>query len=249
MLWFHGGGWVLGNTRGYDPICAWIADRARVAVLNVDYRLAPEHRAPQAAHDCIDAARWAASDAAGDGVRHTGLGLAGDSAGGNLAAVAAQVLRSEGGADVAYEALVYPAVDATMSSPSVAQHSAAPILTRSDMDAFLAHYLGDGDDALDPLDPLVSPLHADDLTGLPADARPDGRPRPAPRRGDGLRRGPPRSRRRGAAHQLPSRPARLHELSRGHPGRRCRSRGARPVGRPARATGNGRIVCERTRVS
>jgi len=168
MLWFHGGGWVLGNTRGYDPICAWIADRARVAVLNVDYRLAPEHRAPQAAHDCVDAVRWAASDAAGDGVRHTGLGLAGDSAGGNLAAVAAQVLRSEGGADVAYEALVYPAVDATMSSPSVAQHSAAPILTRRDMDAFLAHYLGDGDDALDPLDPLVSPLHADDLTGLPA---------------------------------------------------------------------------------
>ncbi|MBW8730157.1 MAG: alpha/beta hydrolase [Terrabacter sp.] len=168
MLWFHGGGWVLGNTRGYDPICAWIADRARVTVLNVDYRLAPEHRAPQAAHDCIDAARWAASDAAGDGIRHTGLGLAGDSAGGNLAAVAAQVLRSEGGADVAYEVLVYPAVDATMSSPSVTQHSAAPILTRGDMDAFLAHYLGDGDSALDPLDPLVSPLHAEDLSGLPA---------------------------------------------------------------------------------
>lgn len=167
MLWFHGGGWVLGNTRGYDPICAWIADRARVAVLNVDYRLAPEHRAPQAVHDCVDAVRWAASDASGDGVRHTGLGLAGDSAGGNLAAVAAQVLRAEGGADVAYEALVYPAVDATMSSPSVSQHAQAPILTRSDMDAFLAHYLGDGEDALDPLDPLVSPLHADDLGGLP----------------------------------------------------------------------------------
>ena len=167
LLWFHGGGWVLGNTRGYDPICAWIADRARVAVLNVDYRLAPEHRAPRAAHDCVDAARWAASDASGTGIRHTALGLAGDSAGGNLAAVAAQVLRAEGGADVAYEALVYPAVDATMSSPSVAQYSQAPILTRSDMDAFLAHYLGDGDDALDPLDPLVSPLHAADLSGLP----------------------------------------------------------------------------------
>ena len=62
MLWFHGGGWVLGNTRGYDPLCAWIADRAGVVVLNVDYRLAPEHRAPRAAHDCVDAARWAASD-------------------------------------------------------------------------------------------------------------------------------------------------------------------------------------------
>lgn len=167
VLWFHGGGWVLGNTRGYDPICAWIADKARVAVLNVDYRLAPEHRAPQAAHDCVDASRWAASEAAGADIRHTGLGLAGDSAGGNLAAVAAQVLRTEGGAEIAYEALVYPAVDATMSSPSVAQHAEAPILTRGDMDMFLAHYLGDGDDALDPVHPLVSPLHAPDLDGLP----------------------------------------------------------------------------------
>lgn len=167
MLWFHGGGWVLGNTRGYDPLCAWIADRAHVAVLNVDYRLAPEHRAPQAAHDCVDAARWAASEVSGPGLRHTGLGLAGDSAGGNLAAVAAQVLGRDGGAPIAYQALVYPAVDATMSSASVVQHAHAPILTRGDMDLFLAHYLGTDDDALDPLDPLVSPLHAHDLGGLP----------------------------------------------------------------------------------
>ena len=167
LLWFHGGGWVLGNTRGYDPICAWLADRAHVTVLNVDYRLAPEHRAPQAVHDCVDAARWAASEASGPGIRHIGLGVAGDSAGGNLAAVAAQVLRDEGGADLAYAALVYPAVDATMSSESVALHAQAPILTRADMDAFLAHYLGDAEDALDPLDPLVSPLHAKDLSGLP----------------------------------------------------------------------------------
>lgn len=167
LLWFHGGGWVVGNTRGYDPICAWLADRARVMVLNVDYRLAPEHRAPQAVLDCVDAARWAAAGASGERLRRSGLGLSGDSAGGNLAAVVARVLRDEGGADIAYEALAYPAVDATMSSESVALHAQAPILTRLDMDAFLAHYLGDGDDALDPVDPLVSPLHADDLAGLP----------------------------------------------------------------------------------
>lgn len=167
LLWFHGGGWVVGSTRGYDPICAWLADRARVMVLNVDYRLAPEHRAPQAVLDCVDAARWAAAGASGEHLRRSGLGLSGDSAGGNLAAVVARVLRDEGGADIAYEALAYPAVDATMSSESVALHARAPILTRLDMDAFLAHYLGDGDDALDPLDPLVSPLHADDLAGLP----------------------------------------------------------------------------------
>jgi acetyl esterase len=158
---------VLGNTRGYDPICAWLADVCGVAVLNVDYRLAPEHRAPQAAHDCVDAARWVASRGEADGIRPTGIGLAGDSAGGNLAAVAAHVLRDEP-VDVGYQALLYPAVDATMSSPSVAQHAQAPILTRPDMDAFLAHYLGDGEDALDRRDPLVSPLHAPDHARLPA---------------------------------------------------------------------------------
>ena len=166
LLWFHGGGWVLGSTRGYDPICAWLADTCRVAVLSVDYRLAPEHRAPQAAHDCIDAARWVASTGP-DGIRPTGIGLAGDSAGANLAAVTAHALRDEA-VDVTYQALLYPAVDATMSSPSVAQHAQAPILTRPDMDAFLAHYLGDGEDALDPRDPLVSPLHAPDHERLPA---------------------------------------------------------------------------------
>ncbi|MFM6851800.1 MAG: alpha/beta hydrolase [Terrabacter sp.] len=166
LLWFHGGGWVLGNTRGYDPICAWLAATCRVAVLNVGYRLAPEHRAPQAAHDCIDAARWVASMGPADGIRPTGIGLAGDSAGGNLAAVAAHVLRDEA-VDVGYQALLYPAVDATMSSPSVAQHAQAPILTRPDMDAFLAHYLGDAEDALDRRDPLVSPLHARDHERIP----------------------------------------------------------------------------------
>ena len=167
LLWFHGGGWVLGNTRGYDPICAWLAHTCRVTVLSVDYRLAPEHRAPQAAHDCIDAVRWVATPGAVDGVRRTGIGLAGDSAGGNLAAVAAHVLRDED-VDVTYQALLYPAVDATMSSPSVAEHAHAPVLTRPDMDAFLAHYLGDAEDALDRRDPLVSPLHAPDHQRLPA---------------------------------------------------------------------------------
>jgi acetyl esterase len=81
--------------------------------------------------------------------------------------VAAHLLRDEP-VDVTYQALLYPAVDATMSSPSVSRHAEAPILTRPDMDAFLAHYLGDGQDALDRRDPLVSPLHAPDHERLPA---------------------------------------------------------------------------------
>jgi acetyl esterase len=167
LMWFHGGGWVLGSPRGYDPLCTRIAHDTGVVVVSVDYRLAPEHRAPQAALDCIDATRWVARHGPSIGVRPTGIGVAGDSAGGNLAAVVAQVVRDEGGADVAYQCLVYPGVDASMSSPSVAEHAEAPVLTHSDIKAFLSHYLGDGPGALDPLHPLVSPLYAAELSGLP----------------------------------------------------------------------------------
>ena len=163
--------------------------------------------------------------------------------------MAAQVLRADGGAHVGYQALVYPAVDATMSSPSVAQHAQAPILTRSDMDLFLAHYLGDADDALAPIDPLVSPLHAPDLGGLPPALVQTADLDPLRDEGTAYAEALQAARRRGATHELPSRPARLHELPGSHPGRRGRPRRARPVGRPPRATRNGRLVCERTRVS
>ena len=167
LMWFHGGGWVLGTPRGYDPLCSGIVHDTGVVVVSVDYRLAPEHRAPQAALDCIDATRWVARHGTSIGVRPTGIGVAGDSAGGNLAAVVAQVVRDEGGADIAYQCLVYPGVDASMSSPSITEHAEAPVLTHGDIKAFLAHYLGDAPDALDPLHPLVSPLYAAELSGLP----------------------------------------------------------------------------------
>ena len=167
LVWFHGGGWVLGTTRAYDPLCTAIARAAGVLVLSIDYRLAPEFRAPQAALDCIDAVRWVADSGAALGARTEGIGVAGDSAGANLAAVVTQVVRAEGGAHLTHQALVYPAVDATMSQPSVAEHAAGAILTRADMDTFLGHYLGEGPDALERVDPLVSPLYAAELAGLP----------------------------------------------------------------------------------
>jgi acetyl esterase len=167
LVWFHGGGWVLGNTRSYDPICTAVAHAAGVLVLNVDYRLAPEFRAPQGVLDCVDAVRWVTDSARALGARAHGIGVAGDSAGANLSAVVTQVVQAEGGADLTHQALVYPAVDATMSQPSVAEHAAGAILTRADMDTFLAHYLGEGPESLDRLDPLVSPLYAADLAGLP----------------------------------------------------------------------------------
>lgn len=168
VLFFHGGGWTVGRPRGYDPLCSFIAHEAGVVVVSVDYRLAPEHRAPQAAHDCVDATRWVSATADELGVRAARLGVAGDSAGGNLAAVVTQVIRDEGGAHLGHQSLIYPATDATMSYPSVTEHAFGLILTRAGMAASRAHYLGPGEDALDLRDPLVSPLYAPDLSGLPA---------------------------------------------------------------------------------
>ncbi len=166
LVWLHGGGWVLGNLDGYDPLCSWLAHEAQVLVVSVDYRLAPEHTAPKAVEDCVDAVRWIAAHGEVLGGDPAGLGIAGDSAGGNLAAVVSQVIRDEGGADVGYQALLYPATDATMSMPSIRTHAEAPILTRADLDAFLGHYLGtEGGLAADH--PLVSPLHASSLGDLP----------------------------------------------------------------------------------
>lgn len=163
VLWFHGGGFVLGNVANYDPICTAIAAGARAVVVSVDYRLAPEHRAPTAAHDCIDATDHVVAFAGDRGWDPTRIAVAGDSAGGNLAAVVAQVLRNRGASPLRAQALVYPATDLTMSSPSINEHPDGAILTKSDMDAFLAHYCPPGTDLRDP---LLSPLFGR-LDGLP----------------------------------------------------------------------------------
>lgn len=167
VVFFHGGGWVLGRPRGYDPLCSFIAHEAGVVVVSVDYRLAPEHRAPQAVLDAIDAVRWVTRSADALGVRAANLGVAGDSAGGNLSAVVTQVIRDEGGADIGHQSLIYPATDATMTHPSVTEHAYGAILNRAHMDTFMGYYLGDDANALDPRDPRLSPLYAADLARLP----------------------------------------------------------------------------------
>ena len=165
LVFFHGGGWVLGSTRMYDPLCSFLAAEVGAVVLNVDYRMAPEHRAPTAALDCVDAVRQVAADGSRWGSDASRLAVAGDSAGGNLAAVVCQVLRDEGGPSIAHQALLYPGTDATMSQPSIQQHAEAPVLTRPKIEAYLAHYRGP--DGLAPQDPLLSPLWAGDHSGLP----------------------------------------------------------------------------------
>ena len=125
VMWFHGGGWVLGNVVDYDPICTWIAVQVGAVVVSVDYRMAPEHRAPTAAHDCVDATTWV--QVSGDVLRAdtSRMAVAGDSAGGNLAAVVAQVLRDHGIDVIRHQALVYPATDLTRSSPSLREMARA----------------------------------------------------------------------------------------------------------------------------
>lgn len=165
IVFFHGGGWVLGNTRMYDPLCTFLVRTVGAVVVSVDYRMAPEHRAPQAVHDCVDAVRWLGDHAESLGGNGSRLAVSGDSAGGNLSAIVCQVVRDEGGPPIAHQALLYPGTDATMSQPSIAELADAPILTRSKIDAFLEHYLGP--DGLSADDPLVSPLWATSHADLP----------------------------------------------------------------------------------
>ncbi len=165
MVFFHGGGWVLGSPRMYDPLCSFLAAEVGAVVLSVDYRMAPEHRAPTAALDCVDAVRQVAAHGGRWGSDTSRIAVAGDSAGGNLAAVVCQVVRDEGGPLIACQALLYPGTDATMSQPSIRQHADAPVLTRRKIEVFLEHYRGP--DGLAPQDPLLSPLWAADHSGLP----------------------------------------------------------------------------------
>ena len=163
LMWFHGGGWVLGDVVGHDPLCTFLAAQVGCVVVSVDYRMAPEHRAPVAAHDCVDATTWVGVN--GDVLRAdtSRMAVAGDSAGGNLAAVVAQVLRDHGDTRLRHQALIYPATDLTMSSPSVREQANAPGLTKRSMDAFRDHYVAPGHDLRDP---LLSPLFGR-LEGLP----------------------------------------------------------------------------------
>jgi acetyl esterase len=165
LVYFHGGGWVLGSTRMYDPLCTFLARSVEALVVSVDYRMAPEHHAPQAARDSVDSLRWLGEHAQSWGGDASRLGVCGDSAGGNLAAIVCQVVRDEGGPPICHQALLYPATDATRSQPSIVEHARAPILTRAKIEVFLDLYLGR--DGLAADHPLVSPLWADSHAGLP----------------------------------------------------------------------------------
>ena len=162
VTYFHGGGWVIGDIDTHDGSCRILSRRTGAVVVSVDYRLAPEHPFPAALDDCDAAVTWVADHARDLGGDPGHLGVAGDSAGGNLAAAVTLRARERRGPAIAAQALVYPAVDFTTVRPSQVANGEGYLLTASAIRWFAAQYLGDHD----PADPLASPLLAD-LSGLP----------------------------------------------------------------------------------
>ncbi len=164
VIYYHGGGWVLGDIASHDGVCRDIANAAKCAVISVDYRLAPEHKFPAAADDSIAAADWIVRNAARLGVDTSRLAVAGDSAGGNLSAVVALHMRDNGGPKLKLQALIYPSADMTTVYPSYETHAEQLPLTRVTMDWFIDLYLNKRD--VDANDWRASPLRAKSLAGV-----------------------------------------------------------------------------------
>ena len=165
LVFFHGGGWVVGDIESHDTGCRHLANRAECAVVSVGYRLAPEHKFPAAVEDCFAATAWVAGNAASLGVDAGRLAVGGDSAGGNLAAVVSLLARDHGTPRIGHQLLIYPATDAAMRHDSMARFAEGYVLTRSTMRWFYEQYLRAPADAADW---QASPLAAPDVGGLPS---------------------------------------------------------------------------------
>jgi acetyl esterase len=164
LVYFHGGGWTIGDLDTHDVPCREFANLARCAVVSVDYRLAPEHKFPAAFDDAVAATHWVHAHAAALGVDADRLAVGGDSAGGNLAAAVAIALRDTRGPRLAMQTLVYPATDMAADTPSHAAFAEGYMLTRDAVLWFKGNYLRGPEDERDW---RASPLRADDLAGLP----------------------------------------------------------------------------------
>ncbi|WP_081286425.1 alpha/beta hydrolase [Mycobacterium asiaticum] len=163
LVFFHGGGFVVGDIESHDGLCRMICRDAAVHVLSIDYRLAPEHKAPAAVEDCVAAYRWALQHTAELGVDPSRVGVGGDSAGGTLAALVTLRCRDDGIPQPALQVLLYPALDLAGQTRSRRLFSEGFFISRSEIEWFTESFLGGTDFA--PDDPRMSPLRAD-LTGL-----------------------------------------------------------------------------------
>ena len=164
LVYYHGGGWVIGDLDTHDTLCRELANASGCAVVAVDYRMAPEHRVPTAVDDCIAATRWVHEHAPELGVDASRLAVGGDSAGGNLAAVVALALRDAGDLPVRFQLLIYPATDQRRGAPSHTTNGQGYLLTADTMAYFHDHYIPD---AAQDNDWRASPLLHPDLSKLP----------------------------------------------------------------------------------
>jgi acetyl esterase len=162
IVFYHGGGWVVGSLDSHDALCRRLCNACEATVVSVDYRLAPEHRFPAAIDDCESATRWVAATATELKIDHSRITVCGDSAGGNLAA--AVTLRLRGLVPLAAQILFYPIVDHSYDRPSYHENAEGYFLSRATMEWFWGHYLAHASDGAS-VD--ASPLRARDFRGLP----------------------------------------------------------------------------------
>ena len=164
LVWYHGGGWTVGDLASYDVLCRELANLARCAVVSVDYRLAPEHKFPAAVEDVDFAFQWCFDHADAMAIDGERIAVGGDSAGGNLAAVACLLARDRGGPQPCFQLLVYPATDQRGLRPSHTLYAEGYLLTQASIRRFQHCYFAS---EAQRTDWRASPLLAADLAGLP----------------------------------------------------------------------------------
>ena len=164
IVYFHGGGFVIGNLDTHDGFCRMLANESGCRVISVDYRLAPEHKFPAAVEDAYAATKWVAEHAATLGIDPNRIAVGGDSAGGNLAAVVCQLAKKAGGPKLALQIMICARTDSTAETESHRAFAEGYLLEKAGMRWFGDQYYPPD---VDPRDPRISPLHAADLAGLP----------------------------------------------------------------------------------
>ncbi|MGF6951584.1 acetyl esterase [Neobacillus sp. B4I6] len=164
LVYYHGGGWVIGDLDAVEIICRLLANRANSVVVSVDYRLAPEHKFPAAVEDAYAAVKWLEENGSSILVDSARVAVGGDSAGATLAAVVALMAKDRGEPSLVYQMLIYPVTHHAYDTESYRENAEGYYLTKDSMVWFWNHYLRDEEDGRNP---YASPLRADNLSGLP----------------------------------------------------------------------------------